>query len=69
VFQKSIRTPSSLQSNLSYAAVTGDVPQQWRLHHLIAAANGRYDFDDPNLNSMVDFQPKGFREWLYETWT
>jgi hypothetical protein len=55
--------------NLSYSKTVGDVPRQWRLYQLIATATGRYDFVDPNLNSMVDVQATGFQDWLFSAWS
>ncbi|KAL1964159.1 hypothetical protein VTN77DRAFT_7247 [Rasamsonia byssochlamydoides] len=68
-FHRTIHTPETLQTSLSYAVATGNVPQQWRLHHLIATSAGCYDFDDANLNELVNVQPKRFAEWLYAAWS
>jgi len=69
-FQRAIHTLETLQTSLSYAVATGNVPQQWRLRHLIATLSGRYDFSDANLNSqVVNIQPKRFGEWLYAAWS
>lgn len=45
------------------------MPEQWRLHQLLATVAGRYDFDSPNLNGMVDVQPIRFQDWLYAAWS
>lgn len=39
-----------------------------RVQELIATEQRRYDFTNPNLNSLVDIQPKPFWEWLTENW-
>ncbi|KAH9889129.1 hypothetical protein F4778DRAFT_796844 [Xylariomycetidae sp. FL2044] len=38
------------------------------IQHLIDTADGRYTFDDANLNDLVDFRPRGCQEWLKTTW-
>jgi hypothetical protein len=40
-----------------------------KMLHLIQTANGRYAFNDVNLNDLVDFTPLGFRSWLQRNWT
>ncbi|GAD94607.1 isoflavone reductase family protein [Paecilomyces variotii No. 5] len=47
----------SLQHSLEYATSIGNMPEQWRLYQLLATAAGRYDFEEANLNAMVDVQP------------
>ncbi|KAK2758971.1 hypothetical protein FQN54_003069 [Arachnomyces sp. PD_36] len=67
-FEKVSYTEDSLQDSLTYARALGNVKEQWRLHHLIATAANRYDFQNPNLNGMVPVQPRRFRDWLYSAW-
>lgn len=53
-----------------YARVTNDTLREKRIQHLIATAEGRYDFAGvANLNQAVASQPKKFREWMIEAWT
>lgn len=60
----------SLGDELMYARATSDALREKRLQHLIATAEGRYDFAGvPNLNQAVATQPKKFREWMIEAWT
>jgi hypothetical protein len=68
-FHRTIHTLETLQTSLSYAMAAGNVPEQLRLHHLIATLGGRYDFSDANLNSLVNVRPKRFGEWLYAAWS
>ena len=39
-----------------------------RIHWLMATGAGRFDFDDPNLNAMVDVTPIPFQMWLQRAW-
>lgn len=68
-FNRIVHTEESLQSCLSFAKAVGSMPEQWRLHQLLATVAGRYDFDSPNLNGMVDVQPIRFQDWLYAAWS
>lgn len=68
-FQRTFHTPESLQNTLTYSVATGNVPQQWRLRHLIATLEGRYDYSQANLNELVSIQPKSFASWLYTAWS
>lgn len=68
-FEKAFYTKGSLQDSLTYAKALGDVPQQWKFHHLIATASNRYDFQNPNLNGLVSMQPRRFRDWLHSSWS
>ncbi|KAJ8126017.1 hypothetical protein O1611_g7621 [Lasiodiplodia mahajangana] len=36
------------------------------MHHFLEVAEGRYTFTEANLNGLVDVEPIGFRQWLYE---
>ena len=45
-----------------------NVKQQLQAHTLIATMDGRYDFASANLNSLVNFQPLRFRNWLQVAW-
>lgn len=40
-----------------------------RAHHLIATASGRYDFNDVNLNQLVNVRPERFSDWLVRVWS
>ncbi len=57
-----------LQDALTYAQISQDVGEQLRLHTLIATAEGRFDFGDPNLNVLVNVQPMRFANWLQARW-
>ncbi|KAI9813418.1 MAG: hypothetical protein M1827_004093 [Pycnora praestabilis] len=67
-FQTAQETPGSLQDALTYAQALQDVPEQWRILNFVATAEGRYDFVNPTLNAVVDFEPTGFRDWLRRAW-
>jgi hypothetical protein len=67
-FERSNYTKESLQDVLTYARAVGDTTRERRIVHLIVTAEGRYDFNDVNLNSLVSVTPQRFREWLAEAW-
>ncbi|OQV01592.1 Alcohol dehydrogenase GroES-like domain-containing protein isoform 2 [Cladophialophora immunda] len=66
-FEVSGHTRSSLQDALTYARAVGDQARETRVHHLIATAEGRYDFVNTNLNQLVAVHPESFRDWLLRT--
>lgn len=41
---------------------------QLRIISLIATSEGRYDFADPDLNTLVPFKPTPFQLWLRLAW-
>ncbi|OJD16972.1 hypothetical protein AJ78_02906 [Emergomyces pasteurianus Ep9510] len=67
-FEKDILTYETLESSMTYAKFSGNQPQQWRLHHLLATAAGSYDFGSPNLHPLVKVIPQRFRDWLHAAW-
>lgn len=67
-FEISGHTRTSLQDALTYARAVGDQSREGRVHHLIATAEGRFDFINTNLNQLVTFRPEGFRDWLVRVW-
>ncbi|KAI1131386.1 hypothetical protein F5Y10DRAFT_233571 [Nemania abortiva] len=43
--------------------------ERWlAMQQLLQIADGRYTFESANLNELVDFEPMGFRQWLYDNW-
>jgi hypothetical protein len=67
-FEKAFYTQESMQDALIYAQASGDQVEQLRVHTLIATAASRYDFANPNLNSLVAVVPTRFRDWLRTAW-
>jgi hypothetical protein len=67
-FERSSYTEESLQDVLTYARAVGDTTRERRIIHLIVTAEGRYDFGNVNLNSLVSVTPQRFREWLAHAW-
>lgn len=59
---------NTLPWKLHYAQLAQNVKQQWQAQSLIATMDGRYDFLNANLNSLVNFQPVRFRDWLQLAW-
>ena len=67
-FERAYYAPETLQDALTYARVSQDIGEQLRLHTLIATAESRFDFSDPNLNGLVNIQPMRFANWLQARW-
>lgn len=67
-FERADHNLESLDSSLRLAQVSQDMQGQLRIIALIASTEGRYDFTEANLNSMVDFTPTRFRDWLRTAW-
>ena len=68
-FQTSTFSVESLQDELTIARALEDGPREMRVHHLLATATGRYDFNGPNSNEYVDLQPERFIDWLMRVWS
>ncbi|KAK5005707.1 hypothetical protein LTR28_007376 [Elasticomyces elasticus] len=64
-----IYNPESLASALALPSLDHDVAEQLRLHHLLATAQGRYDYEQYNLNTTFgDIRPEAFRAWVTRSW-
>nr|OQO29496.1 hypothetical protein B0A51_03024 [Rachicladosporium sp. CCFEE 5018] len=64
-----MHNPATLRAELAVAAAQGDRPRGIRLQTLIATAEGRYDFTQPNMNAAFpDITPKRFAQWFVEKW-
>ncbi|KAK5170442.1 uncharacterized protein LTR77_005030 [Saxophila tyrrhenica] len=62
--------PASLRSELQLAAAQQDTARGTRIQTLIATANGRYDFSQPNLNrAFPDIRPISFNDWFVAKWS
>lgn len=60
---------ASLRSELESAVAKQDSQEAAQLHALIATAEGRYDFTDPNLNrAFPDVRPISFGDWFVAKW-
>lgn len=61
--------PASLGSALRLATTQQDGTSQRRLHALIATAEGRYDFAQPNLNQLFpEVHTLPFQTWFIAKW-
>ncbi|KAI9843315.1 MAG: hypothetical protein M1838_002686 [Thelocarpon superellum] len=67
-FEKFFHDPVTLQDALALATASDDWAGVLRVQNLIATAEHRYDFTDPVLNTLVDFMPVRFGEWLQRAW-
>ncbi|EEH09466.1 conserved hypothetical protein [Histoplasma capsulatum G186AR] len=67
-FEKAILTDDDIGNALAHAKASGNLPQQSRLHCLLATVAGCYDFGDPNLHTPVQISPQTFRDWLRSAW-
>ncbi|KAI0459544.1 isoflavone reductase [Xylaria acuta] len=62
------RPYSEIIAWLDYFSQNNEEEKWFSTQHLLQTANGRYTFGEANLNDLVDIQPMGFRQWLYNTW-
>jgi hypothetical protein len=67
-FERANYTKESLQDVLTVAQALRDDAREQRIQHLITTAEGRYDFNGANLNSLVNVIPQTFQEWLLQAW-
>lgn len=68
-FERKNYTKDSLQDDLIVAQALHDETRKQRIQHLISTAEGRYDFNSVNLNSIVNINPQIFRDWLVQAWS
>ncbi|KIN05774.1 hypothetical protein OIDMADRAFT_114058 [Oidiodendron maius Zn] len=68
-FSTDVIRARDLNQHLDYAVYHQDYAREARVRELIATEQRRYDFTNPNLNSLVDIQPQSFWNWLTETWS
>lgn len=60
---------STLRAELATAAAQGDRARGMRLQMLIATAEGRYDFEQQNLNAVFPrLQLERFAAWFVKKW-
>ncbi|MCJ1474384.1 hypothetical protein MMC13_003042 [Lambiella insularis] len=67
-FERAEHNMDTLKDLLTLAKSSHDEQEAVRVHMLIATVQGRFDFDDANLNSMVNVTPVRFEDWLRRTW-
>lgn len=63
-FEREGHSSESLRFALLLAQSSHDDQQKIRVHMLMATGEGRFDFDNPNLNDLVGLSPVPFTEWL-----
>jgi len=68
-FEISNYSIESLQDEITIARAVHDSAREMLAHHLMVTANGRYDFNNINLNPLVSVQPERFRDWLLRVWS
>lgn len=62
-------TPESLRHELALASAQQDPTRMIRLHALLATAEGRYDFSQPNMNrAFPDIVTMPFQDWFIAKW-
>ena len=49
-------------------AQTSPNGEELRYLTLLAIGNGQFDFEDANLNGMVNVTPQPFQAWLRSAW-
>ncbi|KAJ8129108.1 hypothetical protein O1611_g4519 [Lasiodiplodia mahajangana] len=67
-FQVINRPYNEVVAWLDYYRQNNEEERWLAMQHILQTADGRYTFGDTNLNELVDFEPKGFRQWLHENW-
>ena len=67
-FERAIHSLGTLQSSLMLARASRNKQEENRVYWLMATGEGRFDFDDHNLNAMVDITPIPFEMWLHKVW-
>ena len=68
-FEVSRHTRKSMADALTYAQAVRDKGRELQLHHLVATAEGRFDFAEPNLNQILNLRTESFREYLTRVWS
>jgi hypothetical protein len=53
---------------LTYARAIHNRERELQLYHLVATADGRYDFENTNLNQLLDLHPESFSDFLTRVW-
>ncbi|KAI0435862.1 isoflavone reductase [Xylaria telfairii] len=53
---------------LDYFQQNNEEDKWFSMQHLLQTADGRYTFGDANLNDLVNVEPMGFQQWLYNNW-
>ena len=68
-FEVSRHTRNSVTDALTYARAVNDKARELQLQHLVATAEGRFDFVETNLNQLLNLQPESFRDYLVRVWS
>jgi len=63
-FEREGHSSETLGFALLLAQSSHDDQQETRVHMLMATGEGRFDFDNPNLNDLDGLSPVPFTEWL-----
>jgi hypothetical protein len=68
-FEVQRHTRKSVADALVYARAVHDKARELQLHHLVATAEGRYDFAETNLNQLINLRPESFHDYLVRVWS
>ncbi|TVY19704.1 Oxidoreductase swnR [Lachnellula arida] len=68
MFSTDVIEPQDLAAHLQHATYYQDYAKVARIQELIATEQRRYDFENPNLNPLVNVQPILFWNWLSAQW-
>ncbi|TVY41587.1 Oxidoreductase [Lachnellula subtilissima] len=68
MFSTDVIEPRDLVAHLQHATYYQDYAKVARFQELIATEQRRYDFENPNLNPLVNVQPVSFWNWLSAQW-
>lgn len=66
-FEREGHSPETLRYALLLAQSSHNNQQETRIHMLMATGEGRFDFDNINLD-VIDFSPVAFENWLPTAW-
>lgn len=64
LFTTDVIQAGDLQAHIEHADFYQQYDKLNRMHELQATEKGRYDFENPNLNALVDVEPTSFWDWL-----
>lgn len=68
LFSTDVIEPQDLAAHLQEATYYHEYAKLARIQELIATERRRYDFENPNLNPLVNVQPISFWSWLSGQW-
>jgi hypothetical protein len=68
LFTTEVIQARDLPAHLEHATYYQDYAKVGRIQELIATEQRRYDFNQANLNALVNITPTNFWDWLRAHW-